>query len=87
MSSEKKAMIQEAEALLPGHQQVPAEFQRSLETILMPRLVTPLLSMLSALPGLRRDAIAELLGLPVHEVRQKWTYARAWLRVAIEEGF
>ncbi len=32
-----------------------------------------------------RDAIAEMLGLSVHEVRVKWAYAQAWLQVAIEE--
>ena len=35
--------------------------------------------------GLGREDIAELLGLSVHQVRQKWDYARAWLRVALEE--
>jgi hypothetical protein len=31
-----------------------------------------------------RDAIAEMLGLSVHEVRVKWTYARAWLKVELD---
>ncbi len=35
--------------------------------------------------GLSREEIANLLGLSVHQVRQKWDYARAWLRVALEE--
>jgi RNA polymerase sigma factor (TIGR02999 family) len=34
--------------------------------------------------GLSRDEIASVLGMTVHEVRQKWTYARAWLRLALE---
>jgi RNA polymerase sigma factor (TIGR02999 family) len=34
--------------------------------------------------GLSRDEIASVLGMTVHEVRQKWTYGRAWLRLALE---
>jgi DNA-directed RNA polymerase specialized sigma24 family protein len=36
--------------------------------------------------GLPRAEIARTLDRTVHEVRQKWDYARAWLRVAIEGG-
>jgi RNA polymerase sigma factor (TIGR02999 family) len=35
--------------------------------------------------GLGREEIAAALGRTVHEVRQKWDYARAWLRLALEE--
>ncbi len=34
--------------------------------------------------GLRREEIASILGVSVHEVRQKWAYSRAWLRLALE---
>ncbi len=34
--------------------------------------------------GLGREEIAAVLGVSVHEVRQKWAYARAWLRLALE---
>ncbi len=34
--------------------------------------------------GLGRDEIAAVLGVSVHEIRQKWAYARAWLRLALE---
>jgi len=34
--------------------------------------------------GVGRDAIAELLGLSVHEVRVKWAYAQAWLKVELD---
>jgi RNA polymerase sigma factor (TIGR02999 family) len=34
--------------------------------------------------GVGRDAIAEMLGLSVHEVRVKWAYAQAWLKVEID---
>ncbi len=40
---------------------------------------------LKCFAGLGRESIADLLGISVHEVRQKWAYARAWLRVAVEE--
>jgi RNA polymerase sigma factor (TIGR02999 family) len=33
--------------------------------------------------GLSHDEIAAVLGITVYRVRQKWTYARAWLRVAL----
>jgi RNA polymerase sigma factor (TIGR02999 family) len=33
--------------------------------------------------GLGHDAIAATLGVTVYEARQKWTYARAWLRDAL----
>jgi RNA polymerase sigma factor (TIGR02999 family) len=33
--------------------------------------------------GLGHEAIAELLGISVYEARQKWDYARAWLRDAL----
>lgn len=34
--------------------------------------------------GLGREEIATNLGRPVHEIRKKWAYARAWLRLALE---
>lgn len=34
--------------------------------------------------GLGREETAALLGCTVHEIRQKWVYARAWLRLALE---
>lgn len=34
--------------------------------------------------GLGREEIAAALGCTVHEIRQKWAYARAWLRLALE---
>ncbi len=34
--------------------------------------------------GLGREEIAATLGRTVHEIRQKWAYARAWLRLALE---
>jgi RNA polymerase sigma factor (TIGR02999 family) len=34
--------------------------------------------------GVGRDAIAEMLGLSVHEVRSKWAYAQAWLKIEID---
>lgn len=34
--------------------------------------------------GLGREEIAAALGKSVHEVRRIWTYARAWLKVALE---
>jgi DNA-directed RNA polymerase specialized sigma24 family protein len=30
--------------------------------------------------GLSHEIVAEALGLTVYRVRQKWTYAQAWLR-------
>ena len=30
--------------------------------------------------GIGHDQIAEALGITVYQARQKWTYARAWLR-------
>jgi hypothetical protein len=30
--------------------------------------------------GLSHEIVAESLGLTVYRVRQKWTYAQAWLR-------
>jgi RNA polymerase sigma factor (TIGR02999 family) len=35
--------------------------------------------------GLGHDAVAAALGITVYAARQKWTYARAWLRDAISE--
>jgi RNA polymerase sigma factor (TIGR02999 family) len=35
--------------------------------------------------GVSREAIAEMTGLTIHEVRTKWAYARAWLQVAINQ--
>jgi RNA polymerase sigma factor (TIGR02999 family) len=37
--------------------------------------------------GLGHDAVAEALGITVYVARQKWTYARAWLRDAISDDF
>ncbi len=34
--------------------------------------------------GLGHEGIAAALGITVYEARQKWTYARAWLRKALE---
>ncbi|MFO0867414.1 MAG: ECF-type sigma factor [Pirellulales bacterium] len=34
--------------------------------------------------GLGREEIAQILHCSVHEVRQKWAYARAWLRLALD---
>jgi RNA polymerase sigma factor (TIGR02999 family) len=36
--------------------------------------------------GLGHEAVAATLGLTVYQARQKWTYARAWLRNALEAG-
>jgi RNA polymerase sigma factor (TIGR02999 family) len=33
--------------------------------------------------GLAHDQVAELLGLTTYQARQKWTFARAWLRDAV----
>jgi len=35
--------------------------------------------------GLNHEEIAATLGVTVYHARQKWTYARAWLRDAIQE--
>ena len=35
--------------------------------------------------GLGHDAIARTLGITVYLARQKWTYARAWLRLALKD--
>jgi RNA polymerase sigma factor (TIGR02999 family) len=35
--------------------------------------------------GLGHEAVAAALGITVYVARQKWTYARAWLRQAISE--
>ena len=37
--------------------------------------------------GAGHDAIATALGMTVYAVRQKWTYARAWLRAAMSDDF
>ncbi len=34
--------------------------------------------------GLSREEIASIRSMTVHEVRQKWAYARAWLRLALK---
>ncbi len=34
--------------------------------------------------GLSHELVAETLGVTVYQVRQKWSYARAWLRDAME---
>jgi hypothetical protein len=36
--------------------------------------------------GLGHEAVAATLGVTVYQARQKWTYARAWLRKALEAG-
>jgi RNA polymerase sigma factor (TIGR02999 family) len=36
--------------------------------------------------GLGHEAIASALGLTVYQARQKWTYARAWLRHWLDAG-
>jgi RNA polymerase sigma factor (TIGR02999 family) len=33
--------------------------------------------------GLGHEQIAAVLGITVYQARQKWTYARAWLRAAL----
>jgi RNA polymerase sigma factor (TIGR02999 family) len=33
--------------------------------------------------GLGHDAVADTLNVSIYQARQKWTYARAWLRVAL----
>jgi RNA polymerase sigma factor (TIGR02999 family) len=35
--------------------------------------------------GLSHQQIADVLGVSIYQARQKWTYARAWLRVALEK--
>lgn len=35
--------------------------------------------------GLSHDLVAEALGLTVYQARQKWSYARAWLRDALDD--
>lgn len=37
--------------------------------------------------GAGHDAVAAALGITVYTARQKWTYARAWLRDAMTEQF
>jgi RNA polymerase sigma factor (TIGR02999 family) len=37
--------------------------------------------------GAGHDAVASALGITVYAARQKWTYARAWLRNAMTEDF
>jgi RNA polymerase sigma factor (TIGR02999 family) len=41
---------------------------------------------LRCLAGLPVEEVARVLGLTVYAVRQKWNYARAWLRVALGES-
>jgi RNA polymerase sigma factor (TIGR02999 family) len=36
--------------------------------------------------GLGHDAVAATLGITIYQARQKWTYARAWLRDALNPG-
>ncbi len=36
--------------------------------------------------GLGHEAVAEVLGVTVYQARQKWAYARAWLKEALAEG-
>src|SRR5262249_9724364 len=33
--------------------------------------------------GLAHQVVAQTLGITVYQARQKWTYARAWLRSAV----
>jgi len=35
--------------------------------------------------GLGHEAIAKVLGITVYQARQKWAYARAWLRTALRD--
>ena len=35
--------------------------------------------------GASHEAVAAALGMTVYQVRQKWTYARAWFRDALGE--
>ena len=37
--------------------------------------------------GASHEAVADALGVTVYVARQKWTYARAWLRDAMAEQF
>jgi DNA-directed RNA polymerase specialized sigma24 family protein len=34
--------------------------------------------------GLSHEIVADALGLTVYRVRQKWTYAQAWLRADLK---
>jgi hypothetical protein len=43
----------------------------------------PAWSSLRHFAGLGHDEIAAVLGITVYLARQKWTYARAWLRHAL----
>jgi RNA polymerase sigma factor (TIGR02999 family) len=36
--------------------------------------------------GLGHEGVATTLGITVYQARQKWTYARAWLRHALDAG-
>jgi len=36
--------------------------------------------------GLPHEKVAEALGTTIYEVRQKWTYARAWLKTALKNS-
>lgn len=36
--------------------------------------------------GAGHEGVAEALGITVYQARQKWTYARAWLRKALDPG-
>jgi RNA polymerase sigma factor (TIGR02999 family) len=36
--------------------------------------------------GLGHEEVAAALGVTVYQARQKWTYARAWLRKALDPG-
>jgi RNA polymerase sigma factor (TIGR02999 family) len=36
--------------------------------------------------GLGHEAVAQALDITVYQARQKWSYARAWLKVALEGG-
>ena len=35
--------------------------------------------------GLTHEQIAEILGISLYQARQKWTYARAWLKAALRD--
>jgi DNA-directed RNA polymerase specialized sigma24 family protein len=38
------------------------------------------------LGGLTHEQVAEALGTTVYQVRLNWTYARAWLKAALENS-
>jgi DNA-directed RNA polymerase specialized sigma24 family protein len=36
--------------------------------------------------GLNYEQVADTLQITVYQARQKWTYARAWLKAALQDG-